>query len=126
MQSVGGAPAALRDIPGFVGALAAGGAVRGLSEPLIADPVEETFPFAGHTEFQDVDTSTRMRIGQAERFRDDYVRRLAAHRDAIRETCRGKGWSLAIHRTDRPASEALLNLRARLEQSADVFASGAA
>ncbi len=107
-----------------IGELAARGARGHLV--MIADPVEETFPFAGHTEFQDVDTSTRMRIGQAERFRDDYVRRLAAHRDAIRETCRGKGWSLAIHRTDRPASEALLNLRARLEQSADVFASGAA
>ena len=93
---------------------------------MIADPVEETFPFSGHTEFQDVDSPTRMRIGQAERFREDYTRRLAAHRDAIREICRGKGWDLALHRTDRPASEALLNLRARLEQSADVFASGAA
>ena len=105
-----------------IGALAARGARGHLV--MIADPVEETFPFAGHTEFQDVDTSTRMRIGQAERFRDDYVRRLAAHRDAIREICRGKGWSLAIHRTDRPASEALLALRARLEQSADTFAAG--
>ena len=93
---------------------------------MIADPVEETFPFAGHTEFLDVDSSVTMRIGQAERFRDDYIRRLAAHRDAIAATVRGKGWSLSIHRTDRPASEALLALRARLEQSADPFATGAA
>ena len=89
---------------------------------MIADPVEETFPFAGHTEFRDVDTNATMRIGQAERFKDDYIKRLGAHRDAIREITRAKGWSLAVHRTDRPASEALLNLRARLEQSADVFA----
>ncbi len=107
-----------------IGELAARGARGHLV--MIADPVEETFPFAGHTEFQDVDSSARMRIGQAERFREDYIRRLAGHRDAIREICRSKGWSLVIHRTDRPASEALLNLRARLEQSADVFASGAA
>ena len=93
---------------------------------MIADPVEETFPFSGHTEFRDVDSSVTMRIGQAERFRDDYVRRLARHRDAIREIVRAKGWSLAVHRTDRPASEALLTLRSRLEQSADVFSSGAA
>jgi uncharacterized protein (DUF58 family) len=91
---------------------------------MIVDPVEETFPFAGHTEFEDVDSSTIMRIGQAERFRDDYIRRLAAHRDRIAEIVRAKGWSLAIHRTDRPASEALLALRMRLEQSADLFATG--
>ena len=93
---------------------------------IIADPVEETFPFAGHTEFLDVDSAAVMRIGQAERFRDDYIRRLAAHRDAIAEIVRAKGWSLALHRTDRPASEALLALRMRLEQSADLFARGSA
>lgn len=83
---------------------------------MIADPIEETFPFAGHTEFEDVDGGgARMRVGRAESFRDDYVRRLAAHRDALGEIARAKGWSLALHRTDRPASEALLSLRMRLE-----------
>ncbi len=91
---------------------------------MIADPAEETFPFAGHTEFADVDSSASMRIGQAERFRDDYVRRLAAHRDALAAIVRAKGWSLALHRTDRPASQALLALRMRLEQGADLFATG--
>ena len=88
---------------------------------MIADPIEETFPFSGHTEFEDVDSATIMRIGQAERFRDDYIRRLASHRDAIAGIVRAKGWSLAIHRTDKPASQALLALRMRLEQSADLF-----
>ena len=93
---------------------------------MIADPIEETFPFSGHTEFVDVDSAATMRIGQAESFRADYVRRLAAHRDAVATIAKAKGWSFAIHRTDRPASEALLALRTRLEQSADVFAPGAA
>ena len=93
---------------------------------MIADPIEETFPFSGHTEFVDVDSSATMRIGQAESFRADYIRRLAAHRDAVATIAKTKGWSFAIHRTDRPASEALLALRTRLEQSADVFAPGAA
>ena len=93
---------------------------------MIADPIEETFPFSGHTEFEDVDSAAIMRIGQAERFRDDYIRRLAAHRDAIAELCRAKRWSLGLHRTDKPASQALLALRMRLEQSADLFATGTA
>jgi len=86
---------------------------------MIADPVEETFPFSGHTEFIDVDSPARLRVGQAETFRDEYVRRLAAHRDAIREAARARGWSLMLHRTDRPASEALLALRMQLEANFD-------
>lgn len=85
---------------------------------MIADPVEETFPFSGHNEFRDVDSGQVMRIGQAERFRADYTGRLAAHRAAIAAAVRAKGWTLAIHRTDRPASEALLALRMQLEASA--------
>ena len=88
---------------------------------MIADPIEETFPFSGHTEFEDVDSTTILRIGQAERFREAYISRLAAHRDAIAALCKAKGWSLAIHRTDKPASQALLTLRMRLEQSADLL-----
>ncbi len=93
---------------------------------MIVDPVEETFPFAGHTEFLDVDSSAVMRIGQAERFRNEYSRRLALHRDAVAEIVRAKGWSLGIHRTDKPASQALLALRMRLEQSADLLQAGTA
>ena len=86
---------------------------------MITDPVEETFPFSGHTEFLDVDTRAVMRIGQAERFRETYVRRLADHRGALAAAARQHGWSFAVHRTDRPASEALLSLRVQLEASGD-------
>ena len=81
----------------------------------IADPAEETFPFTGHTEFLDVDSNARLRVGQAESFRRDYIARLAAHREAVKQAARQSGWSFLPHRTDRPASEALLALRMRLE-----------
>ena len=88
---------------------------------MIADPVEETFPFDGHTEFLDVDSSARLRVGEARSFRAEYIARLAAHRDAVRQACRSRGWTFALHRTDRPASRALLDLRSRIEamQGAD-------
>jgi uncharacterized protein (DUF58 family) len=111
------------EIAARVSNLAARGARGHLA--MIADPIEETFPFSGHTEFVDVDSAAVMRVGQAETFRAAYSRRLAEHRDAVATIARSKGWSFAIHRTDRPASEALLALRTRLEQSADVFAPGA-
>jgi len=82
---------------------------------MISDPIEETFPFQGHTEFMDVDSSAMLRVGQAESFRADYIRRLTQHRLEVQEAARARGWSFALHRTDRPASEALLALRMQLE-----------
>ncbi len=101
------------DIARTIQSMAARGAMGHVV--MIADPVEETFPFSGHTEFIDVDSNARLRVGEARTFRDDYIQRLAAHRDAVREACRSRGWSFAIHRTDQPASRALLDLRMRVE-----------
>ncbi|WP_026608357.1 DUF58 domain-containing protein [Methylocapsa acidiphila] len=106
-----------RDVAAAIETLSGGGAQGHLV--MIADPVEETFPFSGHTEFLDVDSTARLRVGRAEAFRDAYVRRLAAHRDAVRAAARARGWSLMLHRTDRPASEALLALRMHLEACRD-------
>ncbi|WP_020173373.1 DUF58 domain-containing protein [Methyloferula stellata] len=105
------------DIARTVNAMSARGAKGHLV--MIADPVEETFPFRGHTEFMDVDSTATLRVGQAESFSEDYIRRLAAHRDAVAEVARKRGWTFALHRTDRPASEALLALRTRLESGAE-------
>lgn len=93
---------------------------------MIVDPVEETFPFAGHTEFIDVDSPARLRVGQAETFRADYIRRLNSHRDSIRSAARSRGWTVMLHRTDRPASEALLSLRMQLEANLHNAAAGLA
>ena len=101
------------DVTAAIEAIAARGA-RG-HVLMIADPVEESFPFAGHIEFVDPDSGARLRAGQAEDFRALYVARLAAHRDAIKTAATRRGWSFAIHRTDRPASGALLALSLRLQ-----------
>ncbi len=105
------------DIARTVNAMSARGARGHLV--MISDPVEDTFPFRGHTEFMDVDSSATLRVGQAESFSEDYIRRLAAHRGAVAEAARKRGWTFALHRTDRPASEALLALRTRLESGAE-------
>ncbi len=68
------------------------------------------FPFTGHIEFAAVDGPGKLRLGQAGALRDTYLAKLAAHRDRIASACRRQGWTLAVHRTDRPATEALLRL----------------
>jgi uncharacterized protein (DUF58 family) len=86
---------------------------------MIADPIEESFPFTGHMEFADVDSSARLRLGRAESYREDYIARLTTHREAVRAAAAKRGWTLLLNRTDRPASEALLALRMRLEAGSE-------
>jgi uncharacterized protein (DUF58 family) len=82
---------------------------------MIADPIEETFPFEGHTEFIGADGASRLRAPRAQSLRTAYLARLARHREAVRGACAARGWGFALHRTDRPAAQALLALRMRLE-----------
>jgi uncharacterized protein (DUF58 family) len=101
------------DISAMIGSLSANAARGHLV--MIADPVEESFPFTGNTEFLDVDSQARLRVGQAETFRQEYIRRLGLHRDGIAAAARARGWTTMVHRTDRPATEALLALRGQLD-----------
>ncbi len=80
----------------------------------VFDPIEETFPFSGRTEFHDPETGVRHVVGRAEQYRQEYHDRLAALRERLTLLCRRLDWTFLIHRTDRPASEPLLALHARL------------
>jgi uncharacterized protein (DUF58 family) len=84
----------------------------------IVDPAEETFPYSGRIEFLDPEGSESVTAGRAETWRDDYLNRLAQHRAQMRAETDRLGWSFAIHRTDRPASELVLSLHGRMGESA--------
>lgn len=90
---------------------------------IVADPVEETFPFSGNTELLDVDSEARLRAGKAETLRAEYLRHLALHREAIALAARRQGWSVTLSRTDRPATETLLALHVLFEAGAGFTAS---
>ncbi|MCW2315178.1 uncharacterized protein (DUF58 family) [Rhodoblastus acidophilus] len=77
---------------------------------MLFDPVEENFPFVGQTEFFDED-GAKLRAGRAEDFAEIYAQKLAAHRAALMDSARARGFTFALHATDRPATEALLRLR---------------
>ncbi|GGH28754.1 hypothetical protein GCM10007036_38170 [Alsobacter metallidurans] len=83
---------------------------------MVLDPVEETFPFEGQAVLAELEGPQTLRVGDAGSFGALVRERMAAHRDAIREACARRGWTFAVHRTDRPASEALLSLAARIAE----------
>ncbi|WP_237153195.1 DUF58 domain-containing protein [Oryzibacter oryziterrae] len=90
----------------------------------VFDPVEETFPFEGRTEFRAPEFRERLTAGRAEAWRQDYLDRLAAHRTELREVARAPGWSFIVHRTDRSAAELLLSLHGRLSAAPAALAGG--
>ncbi len=81
---------------------------------MIVDPVEETYPFFGNTEFLHPAGSMKMLAPRAQNLREAYLARLAAHREAIRRICARSGWGMSIHRTDGSPAQLLLALRMRL------------
>ncbi|MGY6644211.1 MAG: DUF58 domain-containing protein [Salinarimonas sp.] len=82
---------------------------------MIVDPVEESFPFAGQAMLEDPEAGLRLRVGDAASWGAQYRTRIALHRDALEAATRRRGWTLTIHRTDRPASEAALRLMALVQ-----------
>jgi uncharacterized protein (DUF58 family) len=80
----------------------------------VVDPAEESFPYSGRVEFIEPEGYGSITAGRAETWRNDYQGLIARHRAAIRAETDKRGWSFAIHRTDRPASELLLVLHSRM------------
>jgi uncharacterized protein (DUF58 family) len=99
-------------IASAVRAVSAEGAIGELV--MVVDPIEETYPFEGNTEFLHPAGSLRLLTPRAQGLRDAYLRRLAAHREAVRDICARSGWGMSIHRTDGSPAEMLLALRMRL------------
>jgi uncharacterized protein (DUF58 family) len=85
----------------------------------VLDPAEETLPFDGRVRFEDLETQGSVLISRVEAVRDEYVGRLAAHRDGLAALARGYGWSFAVHHTDRAPHTALLALFATLADAPD-------
>ena len=103
------------EVTASIAGIAANGAAGHIVQ--IVDVAEETFPYAGRVQFLEPEGAGSITVGRAEVWRDDYTRRIAIHREAIRNEARRHGWDFLIHRTDHPASEPLLALRARMGET---------
>ena len=84
----------------------------------IVDPAEESFPYSGRVEFIEPEGAGSVTAGRAETWRNDYQNIVARHRAEVRAETDLRGWSFAIHRTGRPASELLLVLHSRMGDNA--------
>ena len=108
----------LAEVQAMIAQLAATGAHGHVVQ--IVDPAEESFPYSGRVEFIEPEGAGSITAGRAETWRNDYQAIVARHRAAVRAETDRRGWSFAVHRTDRPASELLLVLHSRMGDSAQL------
>jgi len=108
--------APIGEVRGTIAQLSASGAHGHVVQ--IVDLAEESFPYSGRVEFIEPEGAGSVTAGRAETWRSDYQGIVARHRTAIRDETDLRGWSFAIHRTDRPASELLLVLHSRMGDTA--------
>jgi uncharacterized protein (DUF58 family) len=87
---------------------------RGLRGHLVEvlDPVEEDFPYSGHTVFAHPQTGERITANRADSIAVDYRRAFLSRRDALIAAANQYGWTYTISRTDAPATAALVKLQA--------------
>ncbi|ATP12675.1 hypothetical protein BHOIPH791_11250 [Bartonella henselae] len=76
----------------------------------VADPAEEHFPYAGHTEFFDPETKEKRILGKAENSREHYCKLYQARRQELTNFCTRQGWTYHVSKTDRPLTEVILRL----------------
>ena len=96
------------EIRSMLAGLSASGAHGTLVQ--VVDPAEEEFPYSGRIEFVEPEGFGVITAGRAERWSEDYVARVALHRDQIREETNKLDWLFSTHTTSRSAAELLLFL----------------
>ena len=98
----------IADITAMLAGLSASGAHGTLVQ--IVDPAEETFPYSGRIEFVEPEGLGVVTAGRAENWADEYVARVALHREQIRDETNRLDWLFTTHTTSRSAAELLLFL----------------
>ncbi|MBR9824712.1 MAG: DUF58 domain-containing protein [Alphaproteobacteria bacterium] len=76
----------------------------------IVDPAEEDFPYSGRTRFEPPAGGEGLLFGRAEEARKTYRERWREHGANLESLARNHGWTLVTHRTDKPATSAVLAL----------------
>jgi uncharacterized protein (DUF58 family) len=98
----------IADITAILAGLSASGAHGTLVQ--IVDPAEETFPYSGRIEFVEPEGLGVVTAGRAESWANEYVARVALHREQIRDETNRLDWLFTTHTTSRSAAELLLFL----------------
>lgn len=83
-----------------LGSIAANGVAGHVVQ--VCDPAEETLPYEGRVQFEEMAGPLTYMAGKTESLRQAYQAKFAAQRERVRDIARSIGWSFAVHRSDEP------------------------
>jgi uncharacterized protein (DUF58 family) len=81
-----------------LGSIAANGVAGHVVQ--VCDPAEETLPYEGRVQFEEMAGPLTYMAGKTESLRQAYQEKFAVQRERVRDIARSIGWSFAVHRTD--------------------------
>jgi len=101
-------------------------AARGIGGHLvqILDPAELSFPFSGRLRFEGLEREDSWLVSRSDAVRGDYLRRLERQRLGLADLARRLSWTYSLHRTERSAESALLELYQIIADAPDVGGAG--
>jgi len=76
----------------------------------ILDPVEEDFPYRGRVAFEGLEDDESILLERSDDLAEGYRQRMRAWIETLRGICARTGWTHSLHRTDAPATAALMSL----------------
>jgi uncharacterized protein (DUF58 family) len=91
-----------------LGSIAANGVAGHIVQ--VCDPAEETLPYSGRVQFEEMAGPLSYVAGKTESLREAYQAKFQEQRAHVRDIARRIGWSFAVHRTDEPPLKTLHSL----------------
>ena len=79
----------------------------------IIDPAEREFPYKGRMHLREpgaLAAKLPFLLGRAEKSKEEYKEKFAAHEEALTRAATRLGWQIITHNTDQPAAQALTGL----------------
>ena len=81
----------------------------------VSSPIEVDFPFEGRVKLHRPGGAVSRIFGRAETLQEEYHRRFAAQRDALRELTNRMGWRYVSHVSGQPLLQSAARLKAQIE-----------
>lgn len=82
----------------------------------IIDPAEINFPFAGHTEFSDMQGDNKIIFGRAQNIKQEYEKLFTKHKQQIENLCKKVGWFYIAHQTNESTQNSLIKAHTMLDK----------
>ena len=74
------------------------------------DPLEINFNIKENLILNDLETNAKLRVGESNKFKDFYDKKLKGLQNNLKDLCKGSNWSYVLHDTSKDIKPVLLEV----------------